>query len=239
MNPTRRSFLSLLSLAPLAAWLSSRVSAAPVLPASFEQGTRATQRTDATADLDAVSQRGLDISARFDRQRWDAFDALAGRQRYVDVLTRGYRGAPSHKLLVLTPSHASDPSIGAVMFYRDDGTVWTGVHVELSANGPCAGICTHVSEHDTPEEAQAEFAARHMLRNDAVSITEDGRTAVGTLVELTSPNTGGVRLGPGEDVRRGDLLVREGATVRKAKVCAHGKRTGEWCTGCEDWAHSR
>ena len=32
MTTTRRSFLSALGLAPLAAWLSSRVSAAPALP---------------------------------------------------------------------------------------------------------------------------------------------------------------------------------------------------------------
>ena len=141
MNPTRRSFLHALGLAPLAAWLTSRVSAAPALAAS-------TSRAIAS---------GPD-----------------------------YRKLPPMRF-------------GKPLYVGTDGSA-------------------------VPEG--------HELRDPAHP------HPVGTLVDFTTPNTAWVRLGPGEDVRRGDLLVRDGATVRKAKTCAHGKRTGEWCTGCVDWAHT-
>jgi len=122
MNPTRRSFLSLLGLAPLAAWLSSRVSAAPVLPASFEQGTRATQRTDATALLAWAQslgqfmgrhvfivlftilllvfayQKGETLADEFRRVFRDCIGEQA--DRYIDVGTRTVRASVNSMLLV-------------------------------------------------------------------------------------------------------------------------------------------
>ena len=206
MNPTRRSFLHALGLAPLAAWLTSRVSAAPALPAPVEPAVEPPLTLDTPdwvgSGWNPITGHGVEMRPWSTARDAKDFDG-------VTLFAESHPHGPAYRVYGHVCAATFDP-------YRpwDDACEYEiGRPLYVGTDGSAV-----------PEG--------HELRDPAPP------RPVGTVVDFTTSNTAWVRLGPGEDVRRGDLLVREGATVRKAKTCAHGKRTGEWCTGCVDWAHT-
>ena len=202
----RRDLLKYVGLAPLAAWLTSRVSAVPALP---------------------VDAAGVPVIHDPPWQEATVDEACKRAEREQALFAKSH---PRHEpyRYAWTPSEPGDHALTARVL--PDGTVFIG---EDDNPSPWDDVCEY--ETGRPIYVGTDGSAvpeGHELRDPAHP------HPVGTLVDFTTPNTAWVRLGPGEDVRRGDLLVRDGATVRKAKTCAHGKRTGEWCTGCVDWAHT-